>query len=658
MHDSAEGGSPATRRTATARARGFASSNVCRVVADVPNLPAQSVLEIQNQVLELIATNAPLDETLGAIARFSEDCIPGMMASILYYEPTLGCLKRGGYGKLPASFADMVDGLVPGPNMGSCGTCAHTHERIISVDVRTDPLWANFLPVCETYGIRSAWSSPLHSGRDGRLLGVFGMYHAQPRAPSDAELAIVDHFAHLAAIAAERYREDTEQRHRASHDALTEIGNRHLLDLEGPDYLGRLEQSRAPLCVVFLDLDRFKTFNDVFGHVAGDGLLREIGTLLRTRFTAGELLIRFGGDEFLILVPASLAETQYRLALLREAVAASPILTSFGIRVTFSIGIVDYNHVKCSLDTLIFAADEASRRAKALGGDTEVIGNPVESAHTQHGKLLGVTLTEALDAGHLNAHLQPIVRLSDGTPTGFELLLRISDPRFAHVPVPQIIAIAEDNGLIHRIGLDMLRTACRLLTEEAAVLAGLTLNVNVSVKQLVQRDFLEHCRRLLLDLPVDPERICLELTESHWLDTEGPARAALVELRKIGFTLAIDDFGTGYASLTYLQSLPVSTIKVDKRFVQQAPTSRRDRSLCAGLLSMGEACDLKVVAEGIETREQARLLSDLGYAHGQGYLWSRPMPVSAALRWLSHRTREAPDPVADDETGHGAALRA
>jgi diguanylate cyclase (GGDEF)-like protein len=630
-------------------------------VRRLPALAPQVVLEAQNQVLELIACNAPLSATLGAIATFAERCIPGMMASILYYDPARGCLTRGGYGALPASFADIVDGLVPGPSMGSCGTCAYTGARIISEDVLADPLWANFLPVCETYGIRSAWSTPLHSGSDGRLLGVFGMYHPQPRAPSEGELEIVDHFTHLASIAAERHRLDSEQRYRASHDALTEIGNRHLLELAGPDILQRHLQSGEPLCVAFIDLDRFKTFNDVFGHLAGDRLLREISRLLREAFCHGELLVRFGGDEFLVIAPAGLEEARARLQTLRSKLDQSVQVGGFGVRVSFSGGLVEYDRQPGNIETLIFAADEAARRAKARGGDCDVVANPVESAHQQHNKLLGVRLAEALDAGHLQAFLQPIVQLAEGQPTGFELLLRLSDPRFAQVPIPQVIAIAEEAGLIHRIGIEMLRHACRLLATHGAALERMTLNVNVSVKQLLQRDFLDLCAATLTEFAVDPARLCLELTESHWLDTDGPAHEVLLALRQLGFTLAIDDFGTGYASLTYLQSLPVSTIKVDKSFIQQAGVSARGRALCSALLAMGQACSMNVVAEGVETLHQGRLLLDMGYPYAQGYLWSRPLACEDALQWLAEvrggRSR-GPDRGVEPDTAAARAATA
>ena len=600
----------------------------------LPGLTPQLVLEIQNQVLELIACNASLDVTLSAISRFAERCIPGMMASVLYYDPAVGALKRGGYGSMPSSFVDIVDGLVPGPSMGSCGTAAFLQKRIISEDVETDPLWANFLELCHNYNIRSAWSSPLVSGRDSSLLGVFGMYHPTVRKPSDDELAVVDHFTHLASIAAERHRVDTEQSHRASHDAVTEVGNRHQLSQEGPRVLAQRRASGGPLTLVFIDLDRFKSFNDVFGHVAGDVLLRKVSNRLNTGLAPHDLLVRFGGDEFIAFLPLTVEDSLARLAHVRELLRTSVDIAETRAQVSFSAGLIECIGSDATLDALIFAVDEAARNAKDLGGDRDVVADAVQSAEVQRKRSLSLDLADALERGRVDPHMQPIVRIEDGFPQSFELLFRLNDPRFFGVPIPEIIRISEESGLIHRIGVEMIRAACRILAESPADFAGITINVNVSVHQLMRSEFVAQCAEALADYHIEAGQLCVELTESRLLDSAGPARDTLLALKDMGFRLALDDFGTGYASLTYLQSLPVDYIKVDKSFVDQVEHAGRNRSLCTALLSMGRACVTGIVAEGVETEEQARALLELGYPLGQGFLWSRPMHAIAARRWM------------------------
>ena len=610
----------------------------------IPGLAVEQVLQIQNEVLELVARNAPLGTTLSAIARFAERCIPGMMASILYFDPLRGCLARGGYGSLPDSFAEIVDGLVPGPRMGSCGTCAYTQQRIISEDVETDPLWADFLPLCRTYGIRSAWSSPLLGGHDGSLLGVFGMYHPQVRLPSAADLEIVDHFTHLASIAAERHRFDGELRQTALLDAVTGLGNRHQLEASGPALVHAAQESGSPLCLAFLDLDRFKSFNDVFGHVQGDRLLQAIGACLRSTLKSSELLVRFGGDEFVIFLSESIDGALNRLAALRSALATELQLDGASVRVGFSGGVVDCGTVQGDLQALIFSADEAARRAKALGGDRDVVANPEHSARSQLRRRLELDIADAFEQGQLDPHLQPIVRLANGAPIAVELLYRLRSERFATLPAAEQIEIAEESGLIHRVGTAMMRDACALLGSPSPGLEGLAIHVNVSVHQLLRREFVDACATALQEHAVDPGRIYLEITETRWLDSAGPARDALLALKQMGFRLALDDFGTGYASLTYLQSLPLDVIKVDRSFTQQAQHSQRGRALCAALLAMGQACSMDVIAEGVETTEQVEVLMDMGYQLAQGFLWSPPMPRTTALEWLARRRSESGKP--------------
>ena len=303
-------------------------------------IPPEALLRGQQEVLEMVARNAPLSESLSAIAAFAERTIPDMMASILYFDPKQGKLKRGGYGKLPSSFADIVDGMVPGPTMGSCGTCAYLGERVISEDVFQDPLWNEFHGLCNAYNIRSAWSSPLMSSRGDGVLGVLGMYYPFTHAPDAADLELIDHFTHLATIAAQRHRDDEEQRYRSLHDALTGLGNRYQLEQQGAQLFEGSVNAGTPLSVVFIDFDNFKTCNDSFGHVKGDELLRTIGQAMRDALQPSELLIRFGGDEFIGIFAESVDEVQRRLDVLRSQLAQGVTVDGMAVQLAFSGGLV------------------------------------------------------------------------------------------------------------------------------------------------------------------------------------------------------------------------------------------------------------------------------------------------------------------------------
>jgi cyclic di-GMP phosphodiesterase Gmr len=238
----------------------------------------------------------------------------------------------------------------------------------------------------------------------------------------------------------------------------------------------------------------------------------------------------------------------------------------------------------------------------------------------------------------ISPHYQPIGSLPDGSVQGFEVLLRLAEPSLASVSIAECIAVAEHTGLIHELGRRMLEQAFAVLADEASPFPDLYLNVNVSVRQLMSRQFLDDVKALVATYPEVVPRICLEVTESQWLDPNGPAGDLLRDLRSLGLKLALDDFGTGHASLSYLQALPFDTVKIDRHFVSGVESDPRHRSICVALLAMARSCDMTAVAEGVETASQAALLADLGYDRAQGYLWAKPLPLRAAIDWLAaHR---------------------
>ena len=592
------------------------------------------LLDAQHEVLSLISRNAPLQESLSAIAAFSERWIPGMKGSILRFDARTGHLARGGYGQLPPSFADIVDGLVPGPLAGSCGACAYHKRRIISHDVFKDPLWANFHALCQQYEIRSAWSSPLIAARDGSLLGVFGMYHADVRPMTQDDEELVNHFADLAAMAIERHNEQALQRYQATHDVLTGLGNRRLLEEEGPRMREAALQEGSHLCAVFIDLDNFKSINDTFGHTLADEVLAKIAARMRQHFGDESLVTRFGGDEFVALCREPQGAVLGRIEALRQSLAVGVSMGSLQVEVRYSAGLVDQAKTgpESAFAELIAASDEMSRRAKAAGGDRCITADRDSTGTWAYRHQLNQTMVRALGAGDaIQPHLQPIVTLADGSLRGFEMLLRLRDPELAQVPIADCISVAEQTGLIHDIGFRMLQAAFDLLVNHPDEMHGLVLNVNVSVRQLMSRTFPDSLRQMADAHPDLARQICLEVTESHWLDSNGPAGDLLRQVHQMGFRLALDDFGTGHASLSYLQSLPFDCVKMDRHFIENLEGSPRDAALCVALLAMAHSCGMTAVAEGVETAGQAELLARMGYDGAQGYLWSRPLSLDAAL---------------------------
>jgi diguanylate cyclase (GGDEF)-like protein len=606
---------------------------VQEIQAAVPTLDAERLLAAQGEVLELVARGASVAETLSAIARFSEQAMPTMKASVLVFEPSSQTLRKGGYGCLPDTFANAVDGLVPGPCSGSCGTAAFRKERVISVDVQVDPLWGAFRDFAAGYGIRSAWSSPILSA-DGTLLGVFGMYYGDARSPSAAELAFADHFVHLAAIAIERHRADRERDQQATHDALTGLGNRRLLEQAVARITAREDSPRQTLAL--LDVDHFRLHNENLGHRIADLLLREAGRRIGTLAEPGETAIRFAGDQFVLLTPVAGTSIEDRFGRVMAAFDQPFEVADMRIRLTVSAGVVEWDPQQTEFDDALYQAEQACAAAKARGRERWIAFGPAERRAADDRRRIARILTEAIAEQRIEPHLQPIVDLRTGKPVAFESLARLTGSA-ADLSPAAFIPIAEGSAQIDAIGLSILRSTCRLLAETKGSLDGIRASVNLSIRQLMRDGFPQLAASIVAEHGLAPDRICFEVTESEWLESDSPARDALLELDALGFRLALDDFGTGYASLNQLQQLPFDFVKLDRSMTQRLGDGGTGDALCEAAIRMAQACGVQVTAEGVETEAQAAHLKRLGCEHGQGFLWSRPVAPLEAVAWMAAR---------------------
>jgi diguanylate cyclase (GGDEF)-like protein len=592
-----------------------------------------SMLAGQRRVLELIARGAPPIDTLSAVAKFAEEMIPGLLASILAYDRVDGVLRRGGYASLPASFAEAVDGLVPGPVAGSCGTAAFRREQVISDNIANDPLWAGFHEFAESYGIAAGWSTPLLGAEDGELLGVFGLYYRTPRRPTEAELVIVADLASLATIALQRHHEEERQRREALNDPLTGLANRRRIR----DLLvagnGTRPQQRT---VALLDFEQVRRFDGQFGRLLGDRRLVEIAFQLQGSLGSATLA-RFEGDIFAALIEAP--DDRAR-SVVEGALDAFSLPISFpgtDLRGAVGVGMVHIHGDIDDVDELLYHATEATRRSTQMGGGRVVIFGDDERRAASQRRRIERLLFGLISDERVVAHFQPIVSLSTGRTIGLEALARLEGDDVADVSPAVFIPVAEESNLIEAIGTAMLRRACEALAGHRNELEGLTMHVNVSVRQLMNPSFTTEAAAVVVKYGLHPRRICFEITESQWLDRTSPARATIDELRRRGFRIALDDFGTGYASLSYLQELPFTEVKYDGVFVARLGIDEPATALCAAARSMAHACGMTMIAESVETAEQAAILRNLGYDAAQGWHFGSVMPLEELLAWLSAR---------------------
>ncbi|GAB2738298.1 hypothetical protein GCM10027174_09400 [Salinifilum aidingensis] len=411
--------------------------------------------------------------------------------------------------------------------------------------------------------------------------------------------------------------------HEATHDPLTGLANRALVlrhcDERSPE---------QPLAVLYLDLDNFKRINDSLGHAAGDEVLRLIGRRLVEVVSADTVVGRLGGDEFVLLAAetahARLAELSRHLL---DAITRPLQLRDRQLHVTANLGIA-----VCELgdprtgEDLLRDADLAMYRAKSRNSRYELFDVPLRE-HVQRHVDLEQDLRQAVDRGQLWVAYQPLVDLDSGRTVGVEGLLRWRHPEHGTVSPAEFIPIAEESDLINIIGAHMLRTATRDLADlRQRHDPSLSLNTNLSPRQLDDPDWQEEIHRALHASGLPATALCLEITEEAIMHDPAQAARALRNLRALGIRLALDDFGTGYSSLSQLRHLPLDILKIDRSFVTDLGTSADLQALVTSIVTMAHALGLTVIAEGVETSSQRALLTQLGCDQAQGYHLGEPAP--------------------------------
>ena len=443
---------------------------------------------------------------------------------------------------------------------------------------------------------------------------------------------------------------------RGLHDPLTGLPNRTLLldRLEGA--IARSRRSGSNVAVLLLDVDRFKLVNDTYGHAAGDELLRTLAGRLAGVVRATDTVGRIGGDEFVVVcdgvsTPVDAVEMCERVRL----PLCQPVRVGEGqVQVSGSIGLA-IGGPESTPEQLLGEADAAMYRAKEQGRNRAEVYDETIRERARRRLELEAALRDALSTGGIEVHFQPVVSVVDGRVVECEALARW---RHAGVDIAprEFIPIAEDAGLIGALGRVVITEACRQAVGWPEPLA---VSVNLSPRQLAQRDVVQMVEHVLAETGLAPSRLCLEITESAMVDDLESARAALAGLHRLGVRLSLDDFGTGYSSLVHLRRLPFHQLKVDSTFVAGLGHEPSDTAIVAGVVSLGHALGMMVVAEGVETETQVGELSALGCELGQGWHWCPPLPAAELERWLSeHRPDPAPPAEIDlrQEEGHFGVL--
>jgi diguanylate cyclase (GGDEF)-like protein/PAS domain S-box-containing protein len=588
------------------------------------------------RVLEMIATGAPLKDTLTELMRWIESQAPGMLCSVLLLDETGQHLYNGAAPSLPEGYIKLVEGMAIGAQVGSCGTAAYRGEPVIVPDIQVDPLWTEYREVAAQYDLRACWSMPVFS-RQGRVLGTFAMYYREVRAPGESERYLLDIATHLAGIAIERDRAEERVRHMAQHDALTGLPNRLLLRDRVNQSISQAARNRRQVAVMFIDLDQFKDINDSLGHQVGDQLLRSVARRLQRCLRQGDTVARLGGDEFVVSLN-ELNDTNEAMMVagkILQTLRRTFVVDRHELHVTGSVGISLYPTNGEDAESLMRAADAAMYHAKEKGRDNYQFFVPRLNEAARRRLTIANRLRQAVQRNEFSLHYQPQIDLQNGTIFSAEALLRWNQTDLGMITPTEFVKVAEETGVIVPLGDWVLRQACEQLKRwRDAGHANLHVTVNLSPHQLRRAGFAEFVAEVLQETGLPAEALEIEITEGILMMYSSENVTALGRLARMGVRLAIDDFGTGYSSLSYLQRFPISVLKIDQSFVSGIGQDPNDTAIVGTIIAMARSLNMKVVAEGVETEEQAAFLRNNGCYAAQGFYYSKAIPAEKFVALL------------------------
>jgi len=488
------------------------------------------------------------------------------------------------------------------------------------------------------YGIRSGMGVHIPgAGGARKSYGILGVHTLQTRRFTEDEMSFLRSVANILAVAIERKGSEERLSYLAQFDSLTALPNRNLFQDRLVQTIARAKRSGRPMAVLFVDLDRFKLVNDTLGHGAGDTLLKEAAARLsmcvRSEDTAG----RFAGDEFGAILSDLVKPGDAGLVAQKilDTLAQPFHLEGQETFISASIGITLYPADGASPEALVMNADAAMYRAKEQGRNSYQYFTREMNERTLMRVQMEGALRRALERKEFLLHYQPKVDLASGAISGFEALLRWKHPQKGLISPSEFIPVLEDMGLIVQVGEWVLLETCRQIKAwQSARRKVPPVAVNVSARQFQQKDLGAKVRRVLRKTGVNPSLIQFELTESLLMKDPESAARTLRGLKASGIKIAVDDFGTGYSSLSYLKRFPLDALKIDRTFIRDVTTDPDDATITLAIIGLAHSLKIKVIAEGVETRAQLKLLTANGCDEAQGYYFSRPTTADQCARML------------------------
>jgi diguanylate cyclase (GGDEF)-like protein len=496
------------------------------------------------------------------------------------------------------------------------------------------------LPFAWAHALRSAALIPVRS--DDKVRGVLCVCYKRPEAFGAEEVNFVQATASVLSTALQRIDSEARLAYLAQFDPLTGLPNRALLADRFSQMIVQAKRHGSPLAVLFIDLDQFKAVNDTLGHAGGDGLLREVAARLQSAVRTGDTVARISGDEFAIVV-ADLVRPEDAALVAQKVIdyLADPVqIDGSEVFVTASVGIAAFPSDGANAEALIGAADAAMYRAKQVGRNAYQFFTAEINQRSRARVQLGSELRRALEREEFTLFYQPKYRLASREPSGAEALLRWKHPERGMVPPAEFIPVLEETGLIVPVSEWVIQRACEDLKAWRGAGCDMPVSVNLSARQFRQVNLHERIKALVGSTGVDPRLVELEITESHLMQDPDHAILVMRALCEVGMRIAVDDFGTGYSSLAYLTRFPISALKIDRSFVRDMSRDTSDATIVRTIVEMAHSLGFTVIAEGVETEEQATLLQRLRCEQAQGYFFALPMPPEELMRVCAPRSAQ------------------
>ena len=588
----------------------------------------ESLYQLQREVLESVLLSKDTQQVVNKICLLAEQLVPNAVASVMLLDA----------GKLHVHSAPSIDeagiarlnGLVPGPKAGSCGTAVYTKEPVFVSNTLNDERWASMVPVAEDLGLRACWSVPIKL-EDREVIGSFALTSFESRPPSIFHRRILDTCSYLIGISLRRERLEQRLLEMAYYDDLTGLGNRDKLEID----IQRFLEMSTDFVLVLIGLDRFKSINDTYGHGTGDYVLSQVGKRLSSSCGIALGVYRITGDEFAVVVQTgSSPEEIAGLSSAIDAVLMPPLAyndAEFFIQA--SKGFAYSLSSEDSFMELIKRADTAMYAAKESNDQNYAVFTP-EMAEKVQGQLqLERDLHKAINNDEFEVYFQPIME-SDGKKVhSLEALIRWHHPVNGLIPPNIFIPIAEESGIIHKIStivVDQVLDFLQMLETDEVPLCRISVNIS-------GREFNPtHIYGLMDKIRSKGLSDCFEfeMLESYLMGNAEDVISLLEEVRSTGISIAIDDFGTGYSSLSYLKKFPIDKIKIDQSLIKDIIFDSNDLAITKAVVAIARSLNLKVVAEGVETEEHSTLLSVVGIDFLQGYHFAKPMPRLEAEQYI------------------------